>query len=124
MHSKDSDQPGNPPSLISLHCALNGLLRRIQAFFIWTAKTLIRLGEAQADLTLRWAHNHIVGFVMLWLIFVKKMTTMIKATMVILQYSIVGFLNVVIKDKKSTGVSYEGERLSPMKKFSFIFRQH
>ena len=22
--SKDSDQPGHPPSLISLHCALNG----------------------------------------------------------------------------------------------------
>ena len=41
--SEDSDQPGHPPSLISLHCALNGLLR-IQAFFIRTAKSLIRLG--------------------------------------------------------------------------------
>ena len=29
--SEDSDQPGHPPSLISLHCALNGYLRT-QAF--------------------------------------------------------------------------------------------
>ena len=41
--SEDSDQPGHPPSLISLRCALNGYLR-IQAFFMRTAKTLIRLG--------------------------------------------------------------------------------
>ena len=27
-----------------------------QAFFMRTAKTLIRLGGAQADLSLRWAH--------------------------------------------------------------------
>ena len=33
-----------------------------------TAKTLIRLGGCQADLSLRWAHTHFVGFVMLWLI--------------------------------------------------------
>ena len=41
--SEDSDQPGNLPSLIRLRCALNGLLRT-QAFFMRTAKTLIRLG--------------------------------------------------------------------------------
>ena len=41
--SEDSDQPGHPPSLISLRCALNGYLRT-QAFFMRTAKTLIRLG--------------------------------------------------------------------------------
>ena len=29
-----------------------------------TAKTLIRLADAQADLSLRWAHTHFVGFVM------------------------------------------------------------
>ena len=33
------------------------------SFFIRTAKTLIRSG-AQADLSLRWAHSHFVGFVM------------------------------------------------------------
>ena len=32
-----------------------------------TAKTLIRLGGAQADLSLRWADSHFVGFIMPWL---------------------------------------------------------
>ena len=32
-----------------------------------TAKTLIRL-DAKADLSLRWAHTHFVGFLMSWLI--------------------------------------------------------
>ena len=41
--SDDSDQPGHPPSLISLRCALSGLLRA-QGFFMRTVKTLIRLG--------------------------------------------------------------------------------
>ena len=41
--SEDSDQPGHRPSLISLRCALNGLLRA-QCFFMRTAKTLNRLG--------------------------------------------------------------------------------
>ena len=34
-----------------------------------TAKTLIRLADAQSDLNLRWAHSHFVGFVMRRLIF-------------------------------------------------------
>ena len=41
--SKDSDQSGHPPSVISLRCALNGQLRT-QTFFMRTAKTLIREG--------------------------------------------------------------------------------
>ena len=56
--SEDSDQPGHLSSLISLRCALNGFLR-IQAFFMWTAKTLIiwsDWADAQADLNLRWVH--------------------------------------------------------------------
>ena len=53
--SEDSDQPGHPPSLIkSLRCALIRKLRT-QAFFMQTAKTLIRPG-AQADWSLRCAH--------------------------------------------------------------------
>ena len=40
--SEDSDQPGHPPSLISLRCALNVQLRT-QGSSTWTAKTLIRL---------------------------------------------------------------------------------
>ena len=33
-----------------------------------TAKTLIRV-DAQADVSLGWAHTHFVSFVMSWLIF-------------------------------------------------------
>ena len=36
-----------------------------------TAKTLIRLADAQADLSLRWVHTHFVGFVMTWLIYMS-----------------------------------------------------
>ena len=42
--SDDSDQPGHPPSMISLHCALNGKLRT-HGFFMRTAKIMIRLGR-------------------------------------------------------------------------------
>ena len=42
-----------------------------------TAKTLIRLGGYwQADLSLRWVHNHIVGFVMSQLIFFEDESKM------------------------------------------------
>ena len=44
--SEDSDQPGHPPSEDSWSDWVN----------------------AQADLSRRWAHSHLVGFVMLWLI--------------------------------------------------------
>ena len=40
---EDSDQPGHPPSLISLRSAQTGYLRT-QYFFMRTAETLIRLG--------------------------------------------------------------------------------
>ena len=40
--SEDSDQSGHAPSLISIHYALYGELRT--RFFMWTVKTLIRLG--------------------------------------------------------------------------------
>ena len=52
--SEDSDQPGHPPSLISLSCALSGQLRA-QAFFVRTA-------DAQADLSFRWAHRSVGWF--------------------------------------------------------------
>ena len=54
--SKDSDQPGHPPSqsLRCLHEESLGAELPIEG----TAKTL-----AQSDLSLRWAHSHFVGFV-------------------------------------------------------------
>ena len=42
--SKDSDQPGHQPSLISLHCVLSRL-SRTQCFFMQTTKGMPRLSE-------------------------------------------------------------------------------
>ena len=61
--SEDLDQPGHSPSLISLRCPHEenlGPSLPIER----TANTLIRLGDAKADLSLRWAQSNFVGFVM------------------------------------------------------------
>ena len=66
--SEDSDQPGHPPSLTS---ALAVRMKKARALSyplgaqqrLWSA-----LADAQADLSLRWAHSHFVGFVMRGLI--------------------------------------------------------
>ena len=63
-----TDQPGHLPSLISLPCALNGKLRT-QGFFMWIAKTLIRLGRCPGWSVFAGRTGHFVGFVMLWLKF-------------------------------------------------------
>ena len=64
--SQDSDLPRHPPSLIkSLRCALKGYLRT-QTFFMQTARLWLDWVDAQADLSLHWAHTHLVGFVMSW----------------------------------------------------------
>ena len=47
----------------------SSLCAQCVAKFMWTAKTLIRLGRCEADLSLRWAHTHFVGFVMRRLIY-------------------------------------------------------
>ena len=75
--SEDSDQPGHPPSLIRVfavrmkkHWALSYPLstqRRLQSDW----------ADAQADLSLRWAHTHFLGFVMSWLILLKQCMTLL-----------------------------------------------
>ena len=58
--SEDSDQPGRPPSL------------RVRAQWVAKDPSFLHVdsedwsdwADAQADLSLRWAHSHIVGFVM------------------------------------------------------------
>ena len=59
--SEDSDQPWHPPSLIRVFA-----VPKKKAYLPTesTAKTLISLGDAKADLSLRWGHSHFVGFVM------------------------------------------------------------
>ena len=54
--SEDSDQPGSPQSDQSLYCTV----RSKGSFFMQTAKTLIKLADGQADLSLQWMHNHFV----------------------------------------------------------------
>ena len=91
--SKDSDQPGHPPSLIRVFAVrmkkawiLSYPLSALR--ILWSGPSLCAwrklgslatllaycedlsdLADAQADLSLRWAHTHFVGFVMSWLIF-------------------------------------------------------
>ena len=61
--SEDSDQPGHSPSLIRVFAVqvLSYPLSAHQRHWSYWA-------DAQADLSLRWAHRHFVGFVMRWLI--------------------------------------------------------
>ena len=74
--SEDSDQPGHPPSLIP---PSQRRLRSVRMKKAWILATYWAHSEdsdqpghplwsdwadAQADMSLRWAHNHFVGFVM------------------------------------------------------------
>ena len=67
--SKDSDQPGHPPSLIkSSLCAQ--WVAKDPGFLHVDIEDWLDWAHAQADLSLRWAHAHCVGFVISWLILI------------------------------------------------------
>ena len=63
-----TDQPEHPPSLIRVFT----VCMKKAWVFSYPLSTQRRLwsdwADAQADLSLRWAHSHFVGFVMRWLI--------------------------------------------------------
>ena len=62
--SEDSDQPGHPPSLTRVF-AVRTKEAWVLSYPLSTQRRLWSdLADAQADLSLRWAHIHIVGFVM------------------------------------------------------------
>ena len=66
--SEDSDQPGHPPSLIRVF-AVRMKKPWVLSYPLSAQRRLwSNWVDAQADLSLRWAHTHFVGFVMLWLI--------------------------------------------------------
>ena len=72
--SEDSDQPGHPPSLISVFA-----VRMKEALVLSYPLSAQRRpwsdwADAQADLNLRWVHSHIVGFVTRRLICRRKKT--------------------------------------------------
>ena len=67
--SEDSDQPGHPPSLIRVFA-----VRMKKAWVLsYPLNAQRRLwsdwADAQADLSLRWAHSHFAGFIMSRLIY-------------------------------------------------------
>ena len=67
--SEDSDQPGHPPSLIRVFA-----VRMKKPWVLSYPSSAQRrlwpdFANVQADLSLRWAHSHFIGFVMSRLIF-------------------------------------------------------
>ena len=61
---KDSDQPGHPPSLIR-DLAVRMKKAWVLSYLLSAQRRLWSdWADAQADLSLIWAHNHFVGFVM------------------------------------------------------------
>ena len=62
--SKDSDQPGHPPSLIRVFAVRMKKLWVLSYPLSAQWRPWSDWADAQADLSLRWAHTHFVGFVM------------------------------------------------------------
>ena len=61
--SEDSDQPGHPPSLIRVF-AVHMKKAWVLSYPLSAQRRLWSdWADAQADLSLRWAHTHFVGFV-------------------------------------------------------------
>ena len=62
--SENSDQPGHPPSLIRVF-AVRMKKAWVLSYPLGAQRRLWSdWADAQADLSLRWAHSHFVGFVM------------------------------------------------------------
>ena len=64
MPSEDSDQPGHPPSLIKVFTVRMKKSWVLNYPLSAQQRLLSDSVDAQADLSLRWAHSHFVGFVM------------------------------------------------------------
>ena len=62
--SEDSDQPGRPPSLIRVFTVCMKKPWVLSYPFSAQRRLWSDWADAQADLSLRWAHNHFVGFAM------------------------------------------------------------
>ena len=78
--SEDSDEPGHLPSLIRVFA-----VRMKKAWVLsYPLSAQRRLwsdwADAQADLSLRWAHSHFVGFVMSWLTCICKLMHLFNVT--------------------------------------------
>ena len=67
--SEDSDQPGHPPSLIGVFAVRSMVSLGPKVSSCGHRRLWLDWADAQADLSVHWAHSHIVGFVMSRLIF-------------------------------------------------------
>ena len=65
--SKDSDQPGNVPSLIRVFAVCMKKAWVLSYPLSAQRRLWSDWADAQADLSLRWVHSHFVGLVMRWL---------------------------------------------------------
>ena len=65
--SEDSDQPGHPPSLIRVFAVRMKKPWGLSYSFSAQRRLWSDWADTQADLSLRWAHTHSVGFDMSWL---------------------------------------------------------
>ena len=75
--SEDSDQPGHPPSLIRVF-ALRMKKAQVLSYPMSAQQRFWSdWADAQADLSLRWAHSHIVGFVVRRLIIMYPVISLI-----------------------------------------------
>ena len=73
--SGDSDQPGHPSSQIRVFAVCMKKPWDISYPLSAQRRLWSDLADTQADLSLRWAHSHFVGFVMRRLIFIKMLST-------------------------------------------------
>ena len=76
--SEDSDQPGHPPILIRAFAVRMKKAWTLSYQLSAQRRLWSDWADAQADLSLRWAHSHIVGFVMRRLIFCWQCPLMTK----------------------------------------------
>ena len=73
---EDSDQPGHPPSLIRVFAVRMKKARVLSYPLSAQRRFWSDWADAQADLSLCWAHSHIVGFVMsrfIWSLYTIKL---------------------------------------------------
>ena len=84
--SEDSDQPGHPPSLIRVF-AVSMKKAWVLSYPLSAQRRLWSdWADAQADLSLRWAHSHIVGFV------TRRLLLSMFTVLLVVNVSLIGFV--------------------------------
>ena len=85
--SEDSVQPGHPPSLIRVFAIRMKKAWALSYPLSAQRRLWLDWADAQSELSLRWAHNHIVGF------FMRRLICMYAATFLLCTDSLILFLH-------------------------------